>query len=701
MHTRHSLGLLIVSSLCAGLPLSAGYPLQPGLAAAPGTNAVTPLSLVDTADLIAQPDVTFNWRRHEFFTVFAADHVIYARRFQATGSALGGRITLSPLNGWHLHPRVAYNVDIDRYLVVWEETEGPDDWVSIIWARLLDSTGAPLGARFRLSDTANFFGTANGVQPDVAARNFHHALEPNETAFVVTWREWFTGGFLRWITAERIDMNGVELESIVVGLPEDDTIPLPPDEQDNEEWREADVAYSPHFDRFLIVWNEDGVHARTLSAGGSPGPVVSLDAPTGRLVSMAYDMGSRKFLVGWCHDGQLYGDIVTAYVTPTNLGAFDMGSGCFPNLGAEPGGFLALHSGPDAAGDWGIARSYVSDTGSVWPSAMFGHDPDFSYSESTVATGQQGFSFGSWDAIDGSEPDRLVSTLFFGRYAHFVHGRSGNYGGSPSADLFVFRQSASSWRVRTSEKDHTVVVGRTGDIPVLMDLEGNGIADVGVWRPLDGTFNIRNTMTQGMVTVPLGKGGDIPTPADFSGDRVDDFAVFRQTDGRWWIRDGVMGGVRSFGWGEAGDVPTPADYDGDGDVDLAVWRPSTGEWRISSLDGTFTSTVVLDLGVHGAARPGDIPLQGNFVGSAIADQVIFRPSTGNWHRRDGETGAMSMVHWGTAGQMPMPLDYDGDGLLDLAVFSPPTGWWFIRDARGAWTTSVQFGAAGDLPAGAR
>jgi hypothetical protein len=406
MHTRHSLGLLIVSSLCAGLPLSAGYPLQPGLAAAPGTNAVTPLSLVDTADLIAQPDVTFNWRRHEFFTVFAADHVIYARRFQATGSALGGRITLSPLNGWHLHPRVAYNVDIDRYLVVWEETEGPDDWVSIIWARLLDSTGAPLGARFRLSDTANFFGTANGVQPDVAARNFHHALEPNETAFVVTWREWFTGGFLRWITAERIDMNGVELESIVVGLPEDDTIPLPPDEQDNEEWREADVAYSPHFDRFLIVWNEDGVHARTLSAGGSPGPVVSLDAPTGRLVSMAYDMGSRKFLVGWCHDGQLYGDIVTAYVTPTNLGAFDMGSGCFPNLGAEPGGFLALHSGPDAAGDWGIARSYVSDTGSVWPSAMFGHDPDFSYSESTVATGQQGFSFGSWDAIDGSEPDR-------------------------------------------------------------------------------------------------------------------------------------------------------------------------------------------------------------------------------------------------------------------------------------------------------
>jgi hypothetical protein len=162
-----------------------------------------------------------------------------------------------------------------------------------------------------------------------------------------------------------------------------------------------------------------------------------------------------------------------------------------------------------------------------------------------------------------------------------------------------------------------------------------------------------------------------------------------------------MGGVRSFGWGEAGDVPTPADYDGDGDVDLAVWRPSTGEWRISSLDGTFTSTVVLDLGVHGAARPGDIPLQGNFVGSAIADQVIFRPSTGNWHRRDGETGAMSMVHWGTAGQMPMPLDYDGDGLLDLAVFSPPTGWWFIRDARGAWTTSVQFGAAGDLPAGAR
>jgi hypothetical protein len=119
-----------------------------------------------------------------------------------------------------------------------------------------------------------------------------------------------------------------------------------------------------------------------------------------------------------------------------------------------------------------------------------------------------------------------------------------DFDGDQWADLVIFRPDSGNWYVRTPSHgyssgtpDYSPVYqwGLPGDIPMSVDFDGDGKADLVVWRPWSGIWYIRYSSL------------------DYS------LATFSQIQ-----------------WGLPGDVPLSGDFDGDRKTDLAVWRPSNG-----------------------------------------------------------------------------------------------------------------------------
>ena len=130
----------------------------------------------------------------------------------------------------------------------------------------------------------------------------------------------------------------------------------------------------------------------------------------------------------------------------------------------------------------------------------------------------------------------------------------------------------------------TLALPPSGTAATTGDFDGDGKADIAVFRPSAGTWFIIPSSDPFFPIAPqLGTFGDIPAPGDYDGDGKTDAAVFRPATGTWIVVPSSTPSapiVRQ--WGSSEDIPVPGDYDGDGKTDIAVWRPVGGLWSISS-----------------------------------------------------------------------------------------------------------------------
>jgi len=266
-----------------------------------------------------------------------------------------------------------------------------------------------------------------------------------------------------------------------------------------------------------------------------------------------------------------------------------------------------------------------------------------------------------------------------------------DYDGDGKADVSVFRPSEGRWYILNSGTTNSYSIlnfGLSTDKITPADFDGDGKTDLAVFRPSNGTWYVLNSSTNIPVSVKFGTNGDIPVPGDFDGDDKADFAVYRPSTGTWWVLPSSNGIAGSINFGTAEDNPLIGDFDGDGKSDISVYRPSTNTWYI--LNSSNVQIVQTGFGLS-----GDIATPADFDGDGKADIAVYRPSEGNWYILNSSNGSISLTHFGLSEDKPIAADYDGDGKADIAVIRPSTNTWYLLQSTAGFGSLV-FGLNGDV-----
>ena len=264
-------------------------------------------------------------------------------------------------------------------------------------------------------------------------------------------------------------------------------------------------------------------------------------------------------------------------------------------------------------------------------------------------------------------------------------------------DPAVFRPTDRNWYINYPDDTFVWNFGLEADKIVPADYNGDGRTDIAVFRPSTGVWYIQfieinffGDVISSTKTVQFGLSEDIPVPGDFDGDGKADIRVYRPSTGIWYGLKSSNDEFTTTRFGLAEDKPMRGDFDGDGKADVAVWRPSNGVWYVlNSSDGS------INYRQFGLAD--DIPVPADYDFDNKTDIAVYRASEGIWYRLNSSNGGgFEAIRFGLSEDIPIPADYDADGRTDIAVFRPSEGVWYLLKSTEGFA-AFQYGINGDIP----
>ncbi len=147
------------------------------------------------------------------------------------------------------------------------------------------------------------------------------------------------------------------------------------------------------------------------------------------------------------------------------------------------------------------------------------------------------------------------------------------------SDGYVYLRNANTVGVA----HRSCFFGDPGDVPLAGDFDGDGCDTVAIYRPAEARVYVINRLGDGDrglgaadYSYSLGDPGDVPLVADVDGDGVDEVSLARAATQQVFLRYELTAGPMdaTLDLGDPGDVALLADWDADGFADPGVWRPS-------------------------------------------------------------------------------------------------------------------------------
>ena len=332
-------------------------------------------------------------------------------------------------------------------------------------------------------------------------------------------------------------------------------------------------------------------------------------------------------------------------------------------------------------------------------------------------------------ASDGTNGDRFGGSVSISNSTIIVGASKDNDNGVSSGSAYIYEKNTggfNTWievnKLNSADSSaddsfgasivihgNTIIAGAPGGdvvesnqgvayifslISTPFDFDGDGRADISVFRPSETFWYIFSSSTNQLSGFPFGLASDRLVPADYDGDRVTDVAVWREgTPSKFYILRSSDLTYQEETFGLLGDDPSAVgDWDGDGKADVAVYRDTDHKFYFR---GTFNNpNNNISNRLWGAT--GDKTVRGDFDGDGKVDAAVFRPSNGVWYILRSSNSQVTADQFGLAEDIPVPADYDGDGKTDLAVYRPSIGAWYILQSRDG-ITAFQFGISTDIP----
>jgi len=251
-----------------------------------GTALGSPMRLSPAGVVALAPDVAHNPDADEYMMVWtqhngATDFDVVGRRLAGTITTGTAILTMSNAGDAQVLPRVAYNTQAQRYLVVWQDRRDVTDWD--IYGQLLSPTGALVGGNLGV-----YRGVYDDTEPSVASRD-------TASEFLVVYTRAYQPSGHPDICAQIMGGDGTRGEGFRIWV------------TTNDRWAPA-LAHRSGTNEFLVVWtdryyrNERDIYGyRVLTTPALMGSrlVISAGRKGEEHPSVAYNNQSNEYLAVW------------------------------------------------------------------------------------------------------------------------------------------------------------------------------------------------------------------------------------------------------------------------------------------------------------------------------------------------------------------------------------------------------------------